>query len=69
MQADLPHTLYKGMRKDMGGKSAKKVRTKPVSATDPAFRKQQEAYERALARKKAQMEGMEPYTMNELFSK
>ena len=64
MQSDLPHTLYKPMKKSGGKKETDNYRVNP---NDPAFAKQQAAYEKALARKKAQMEGKEPYTMQELF--
>lgn len=68
MQSDLPHTLYKPMKK-RGGKKVKEKGTDNyrVNPNDPAFAKQQAVYEKALARKKAQMEGKEPYTMQELF--
>ena len=66
MQSDLPHTLYK-RTKDAGKKGGKTPA--PVRADDPAFAKQQEAYERKLARLRAQAEGTEPFTMNEIFGK
>lgn len=66
MQSDLPHTLYK--RTKDAGKKGGKIPT-PVRADDPAFAKQQEAYERKLARLRAQAEGTEPLTMNDIFGK
>ena len=55
--------------KKRGGKKVKEKGTDNyrVNPNDPAFAKQQAVYEKALARKKAQMEGKEPYTMQELF--
>lgn len=64
MQSDLPHTLY-NYKKD-GGK-APAGRTAKVSATDPAFAKQREAYEKKMAKLRAKQEGKEPFTMEELF--
>lgn len=63
MQSDLPHTLY--MDKD----AKKRGKDAPVSASDPAFARQKAAYEKALARRKAQADGKEPYTVDELFRK
>lgn len=64
MQSDLPHTLYKKTKdagkKANGGKA-------PVRADDPAFKLQQEAYERKLAKIRAQAEGQAPMTMEEIF--
>jgi len=64
MQADLPHTLYKPLNKRKGGSASKNYRVNP---NDPAFARQQEAYERALARKKAKEEGKIPYKIEELY--
>ena len=63
MQADLPHTLldYKQRRS-----SEKKIQVR-VNPHDPAFAAQQAAYERALAKHKAKIEGRIPYTMQEVF--
>ena len=64
MQSDLPHTLYKH-KKDSGKAHAGQ---KPkVSANDPAFAKQREAYEKKMAKLRAKQEGKEPFTMEELF--
>ena len=63
MQADLPHTLYKPLRKkNGGGKDNYKV-----NPNDPAFAMQQAAVERAMARRKAKSEGKIPYKIEELF--
>lgn len=64
MQADLPHTLYKPLKKRGGKKDPDNYKVNP---NDPAFAMQQAAYEKALARRKAKMEGKEPYTLQELF--
>lgn len=61
---DLPHTLYNFKGRDKDGKRTIQVRVNPQ---DPAFEKQREAYEKALALRKAKMEGKVPYTMREVF--
>ena len=63
MQADLPHTIFKSVSK--GGKSD--TRHTKVNPNDPAFAAQQAAYDRAVARRKAQQEGKIPYTTQQLF--
>ena len=63
MQSDLPHTLYKR------GKAEKKANDAPVRGDDPAFTLQQAAYEKKLARIRAQAEGEAPLTMNDIFGK
>jgi len=62
MQSDLPHTLYK-----RSGKAGAKPGKAPVRKGDPAFEMQRKAYEKKLARLKAQSEGEAPYTMEEIF--
>ena len=64
MQSDLPHTLYKRSKTE-----GKKGKDAPVRANDPAFALQQAAYEKKLARLRAQAEGKAPFTMNEIFGK
>lgn len=66
MQADLPHTLYKPIHTDSKSGDGKKSDWK-VNPNDPAFAAQQAAYERAVARRKAQQEGKIPYTTEQLF--
>lgn len=68
MQSDLPHTLYNRKKKD---KSDEKPKGKDatVRADDPAFAMQQEAYERKLARIRAQQQGQAPLTMEDIFGK
>lgn len=63
MQTDLPHVLYKSLKDRKKGEK-KNYRVNP---DDPAFARQQAAYEKALARQRAKMEGKEPYTVEELF--
>lgn len=64
MQSDLPHTLYKPIRKKDGKRDTRNMRVNP---NDPAFAAQQAAYDRAVARRKAQQEGKIPYTTQQLF--
>lgn len=65
MRSDLPHTLYNPIdRRGDAGRNPKNYRVNP---SDPAFSRQQEAYERALARRQAKMEGKIPYRMEELY--
>ncbi|MBQ6958128.1 MAG: hypothetical protein IJP77_06185 [Bacteroidales bacterium] len=64
MRSDLPHTLYKPLDRRGKRSDPKNYRVNP---SDPAFTRQQEAYERALARQKAKMEGKIPYRMEELY--
>ena len=66
MQADLPHTLYKPLS-ERDGKHSGGVKDWKVNPNDPAFAAQQAAYERAIARRKAQKEGKIPYTTEQLF--
>ena len=68
MQADLPHTLYNRKKKDKPDE-AQKGKEAPVRADDPAFAMQQEAYERKLARIRAQQQGEAPLTMDDIFGK
>ena len=68
MQSDLPHTLYKRNKKD-AGKKAEAGKNTPVNADDPAFAMQKEAYERKLARLKAQADGDASFTLEEIFRK
>ena len=65
MQADIPHTLYRPIESRGNGKSGK--RRYRVNPDDPAFAKAQEAYERALARRQAKIDGKIPYRMDELY--
>lgn len=67
MQADLPHTIFKD-RVDAKGEKPQ-GRSAKVNPNDPAFALQQEAYERKLARIRAQQEGREPLTMDDIFGK
>ena len=66
MQMDLPHTLFNFKKEKIGGSKKAKVQVR-VNPNDPAFALAQAAYEKALAKRKAQMEGKEPYRMEELF--
>ena len=63
MQSDLPHTLYKRRKDKSAGVDA------PVRKDDPAFARQQEEYERKIARMLAQADGEEPYTLDDIFGK
>lgn len=65
MQSDLPHTLYK--KKKDAGKKADAGKDTTVRADDPAFAMQKEAYERKLARLRAQAEGNTSFTLDEIF--
>lgn len=64
MQSDLPHTLYKKRKDKAGQATGPKAK---VNANDPAFAMQQKAFERKMARMKAQAEGQAPMTMEEIF--
>lgn len=66
MQTDLPHTLFDHSKKKKGGKGGKRELPKPKKG-DAAFKLQQEAYERKLAKIQAKAEGKEPFTTDELF--
>ncbi len=64
MQTDLPHVLYKSLKDRKKNREQKEYRVNP---DDPAFARQQAAYEKALARHRAKIEGNGPYTVEELF--
>ena len=70
MQSDLPHTIYRNIRKDKG--TSKKHRDNaelPHVADDEVIRLQEEANRRARERREAKARGELPYTIQELFSK
>ena len=66
MQADLPHTLYRGYKSTGGDKKGPKKPFK-INPKDPAIARQEEANRRAAERRAARLSGAAPVTMNEVF--